>query len=59
MIIVGSRAFQAKLIPFVAPTVNMDHDFIAYEEEWNEYQARMQGRTIEVKKPECSSFRRR
>lgn len=56
MIIVGSRAFQAKLIPFVAPTVNMDHDFIAYEEEWNEYQARMQGRTIEVKSPNVRAF---
>lgn len=56
MIIVGSRAFQAVLTPTVAPTVNMDHDFIAYEDEWNEYQARNQGRPVAVKSQNVRAF---
>lgn len=56
MIIVGSRALNEQLFPDVAPTVDMDHDFIAYEDEWAEYQARWQGRTVTVKSPNVKAF---
>ncbi|QBX32747.1 hypothetical protein Asfd1_121 [Aeromonas phage Asfd_1] len=34
----------------------MDHDFIAYEDEWGEYQARWQGRSVAVKSPNVRAF---
>lgn len=56
MIIVGSRAMQMAIAPFIAPTIDMDHDFIAYEQEWAEYQMRMQGRSVAVKNPNVKAF---
>ncbi|AAX63550.1 hypothetical protein PHG31p61 [Aeromonas phage 31] len=56
MIIIGSRALQHHFHPEVAPTTQMDHDFISTADEWAEYQARMDGRPVTVKNPNVKAF---
>lgn len=56
MIVIGSRAFQHEFMPGVAPTIEMDYDFISTLEEWSQYQARMNGRPIAVKNPNAKAF---
>ncbi|QMV28819.1 hypothetical protein AP1_0112 [Aeromonas phage AP1] len=57
MILIGSRAMlECFYADCMAPTKDMDYDFIATEKEWSEYQARMQGRSVAVQNPNVRAF---